>query len=326
MTPDLFTAAWFSALASIVVIDLILAGDNALVIGLAARNVPPAMQRRVILWGTVGAIGVRALLTAVVVWLLKIPGFMLVGGLALVYVGWKLTHDDAKDEASVAAQSTVRGAVQTIIIADAVMGVDNVLAVGGAAHGSLLLVLIGLAVSIPIVIGGSTLVLKWVERYPAILWLGAAVIGWTAAKMIASEPLLAEMLHGRRWLSTALYVAIVGGLAGAPASPRGSSSSAGSTSVLPPQSILPTRGNGTKASSISSAGSAGSRSSSPCSARCVRRRRHARKRRSPARATDSTTRRLPRGASYRSGLRSSAPASSAASASSVPCPACLDCP
>jgi YjbE family integral membrane protein len=217
MTPDLFTAAWFSALASIVVIDLILAGDNALVIGLAARNVPPALQRRVVLWGTVGAIGVRALLTAVVVWLLKIPGFMLVGGLALVYVGWKLTHDGAKDEASVAAQSTVRGAVQTIIIADAVMGVDNVLAVGGAAHGSLLLVLIGLAVSIPIVIWGSTLVLKWVERYPAILWLGAAVIGWTAAKMIASEPLLAETLHGRRWLLTALYAAIVGGLAGAPA-------------------------------------------------------------------------------------------------------------
>jgi YjbE family integral membrane protein len=217
MTPDLFTAAWFSALASIVVIDLILAGDNALVIGLAARNVPLVLQRRVILWGTVGAIGVRALLTAVVVWLLKIPGFMLVGGLALVYVGWKLTHDGAKDEGSVAAQSTVRGAVQTIIIADAVMGVDNVLAVGGAAHGSLLLVLIGLAVSIPIVIWGSTLVLKWVERYPAILWLGAAVIGWTAAKMIASEPLLAGTLHGRRWLHTALYVAIVGGLAGAPA-------------------------------------------------------------------------------------------------------------
>ena len=217
MTPDPFTAAWFSALASIVVIDLILAGDNALVIGLAARNVPPASQRRVILWGTVGAIGVRALLTGVVVWLLKIPGFMLVGGLALVYVGWKLTHADGKDEASVAAQSTVRGAVQTIIVADAVMGVDNVLAVGGAAHGSLLLVLIGLAVSIPIVIWGSTLVLKWVERYPAILWLGAAVIGWTAAKMISSEPLLAGALHEMRWLHTALYVAIVGGLAGAPA-------------------------------------------------------------------------------------------------------------
>src|SRR6478735_2867639 len=198
MTPEIFSAPWFSALASIIVIDLILAGDNALVIGLAARNVPAAMQKRVILWGTAGAIIVRALLTAVVVWLLKIPGFLFVGGLALVYVGWKLTHDGHKDETSVAAKSTVGGAVQTIVIADAVMGVDNVLAVGGAAHGSMLLVLIGLAVSIPIVIWGSTLVLKWVVRYPAILWLGAAVLGWTAAKMLASEPL-------------------VGGLAGAPA-------------------------------------------------------------------------------------------------------------
>jgi YjbE family integral membrane protein len=217
MTPELFTPAWFSALASIVVIDLILAGDNALVIGLAARNVPASMQRRVILWGTIGAIAVRALLTAIVVWLLKIPGFLLVGGLALVYVGWKLTHDGGKNESSVAAKATVRGAVQTIVIADAVMGVDNVLAVGGAAHGSLLLVVIGLVVSIPIVIWGSTLVLKWVERYPAILWLGAAVLGWTAAKMIASEPLLAAVLHASRWLHTALYVVIVGGLAGAPA-------------------------------------------------------------------------------------------------------------
>ena len=217
MTPELLSAAWFSALASIIVIDLILAGDNALVIGLAARNVPAALQRRVILWGTAGAIIVRALLTAVVVWLLKIPGFLLVGGLALVYVGWKLTREGGKDETSVAAKSTVRGAVQTIIIADAVMGVDNVLAVGGAAHGSLLLVLIGLAVSIPIVIWGSTIVLKWVERYPAILWLGAAVLGWTAAKMLASEPLLAGFLREHRWLHTVLYAVIVGGLAGAPA-------------------------------------------------------------------------------------------------------------
>src|SRR6476661_2177483 len=97
MTPELFSAAWFSALASIIVIDLILAGDNALVIGLAARNVPREMQKRVILWGTAGAIVVRALLTAVVVWLLKIPGFLLAGGLALVYLGWKLTRDAGGD-------------------------------------------------------------------------------------------------------------------------------------------------------------------------------------------------------------------------------------
>jgi YjbE family integral membrane protein len=217
MSPELFSAPWFSALASIIVIDLILAGDNAIVIGLAARNVPAAQQRRVIMWGTVGAVAVRALLTAVVVWLLKIPGFLLIGGVALVYVGWKLTHGGGEDaDPAIAAKSSVRGAVQTIVVADAVMGVDNVLAVGGAAHGSMLLVLIGLAVSIPIVIWGSTLVLKWVERYPAILWLGAAVLGWTAAKMISSEPLLAGALQEHRALRVALYALIVGGLVAGP--------------------------------------------------------------------------------------------------------------
>ena len=158
----------------------------------------------------------RALLTAVVVWLLKMPGFLLVGGLALVYIGWKLTHDADDGDTEIAAKRSVRGAVQTIVIADAVMGVDNVLAVGGAAHGSLLLVVIGLAVSIPIVIWGSTLVLKWVERYPAILWVGAAVLGWTGAKMIASEPLLASALADHRILRTALFVLIVGGLVAIP--------------------------------------------------------------------------------------------------------------
>jgi YjbE family integral membrane protein len=216
LSPEVFSPTWFSALASIVVIDLILAGDNALVIGLAARNVPATSQRRVILWGTAGAIIVRALLSAVVVWLLKVPGFLLVGGLALVYIGWKLTHDGGNGGHEVAAKTSVRGAVQTIVIADAVMGVDNVLAVGGAAQGSMLLVVIGLAVSVPIVVWGSTLVLKWVERYPAILWLGAAVLGWTGAKMIASEPALAGMLAGHQALRALLYAVIVGGLVAVP--------------------------------------------------------------------------------------------------------------
>ena len=216
MSPEPFSAAWFSALASIVVIDLILAGDNALVIGLAARNVPPASQRRVIVWGTVGAIAIRALLTAAVVWLLKIPGFLLIGGLALVYIGWKLTRGDDDSPHRVKAATGVRSAVQTIVVADAVMGVDNVLAVAGAAHGSMLLVLIGLAVSVPIVVWGSTLVLRWVARYPQILWLGAAVLGWTAAKMIASEPFVAAALHDWAALRAVLYAVIVGGLVAAP--------------------------------------------------------------------------------------------------------------
>ena len=216
MSPDLLTPAWLSALATIVLIDLVLAGDNAIVIGLAARNVPRAMQRRVILWGTAGAIVVRASLTMVVVWLLKVPAFLLLGGLALVYIGWKLTQDGGGGGNGIAAQTSMRGAIQTIVVADAVMGIDNVLAVGGAAQGSLLLVILGLAISIPIMIWGSALVLKWVARFPVILWLGAAVLGWTAAKMIASEPLLQTWLDAVPLSRAALYALIVGGLIAVP--------------------------------------------------------------------------------------------------------------
>jgi YjbE family integral membrane protein len=217
MAPEFLSPAWWSALAAIIVIDLVLAGDNALVIGLAARNVPVSMQRKVILWGTAGAIIVRVLLTSVVVWLLKIPGFLLVGGVALAWIAWKLTQDQHDgDGPKVAAKTSVRGAIQTIVVADAVMGVDNVLAVGGAAHGSLLLVILGLAISVPIVVWGSTLVLKWVERFPQIMWIGAGVLGWTAAKMIASEPLLAPYLDAQPWLRTLLSIALVAGVVAMP--------------------------------------------------------------------------------------------------------------
>jgi YjbE family integral membrane protein len=215
MTPELFSPAWFSALGAIILIDLVLAGDNALVIGLAARNVPPEMQKKVVLWGTFGAIAIRALLTIVVVYLLKIPGFLVVGGLALVYIGWKLTQDNGGGH-EIKAATSVRGAVQMIIVADAVMGVDNVLAVGGAAHGSMLLVFIGLAVSIPIVVWGSTLVLKLVERFPAIVWIGAGVLGWTAVKMILTEPLLAPWIGDHSPARLALQIVVVGGLVGIP--------------------------------------------------------------------------------------------------------------
>jgi YjbE family integral membrane protein len=210
-----FTPDWWSALATIVLIDLVLAGDNAIVIGLAARDVPRQLQRRVIMWGTIGAIGVRVALTGVVVWLLKIPGFLFFGGAALIWIAWKLTRGGG-DAPKVASTTTVRDAISTIIVADAVMGVDNVLAIGGAAQGSLLLVIVGLAISIPIVVWGSALVVKWVERYPAILWGGAAVLGWTAAKMIASEPLLAPRFDAHPWTRTMLYAIVVGGLVAFP--------------------------------------------------------------------------------------------------------------
>jgi len=209
---EILTPDFFSALLAIVLLDLVLAGDNAIVIGLAARNVPPELRNRVIFWGTAGAIIIRALLTLVVVWLLKIPGFLLAGGLALVWIAWKLTQDDGGEGHEITPHASVRGAIRTIVIADAVMGVDNVLAIGGAAHGSMLLVVLGLVISIPIVVWGSQLILKMVDRHPWIIVVGAGVLGWTAAKMISSEPLVSGWFAHQRLAHLALYGVVVGGV------------------------------------------------------------------------------------------------------------------
>ena len=182
---DLFAPDFWSALLAIVVIDLVLAGDNAIVIGLAARNLPKENQKKVIIWGTVGAIVIRAAATLAVVWLLKIPGLLLAGGLILLYIAYKLMVEE-KDH-DIEAQNSVWAAIRTIIIADAVMGLDNVLAVAGAAHGDFLLVVIGLLISVPIVVWGSTLFLKLIDKYPFIITIGAGVLAWTASKMIVGE-------------------------------------------------------------------------------------------------------------------------------------------
>lgn len=182
---DLFAPDFWSALLAIVVIDLVLAGDNAIVIGLAARNLPKENQKKVIIWGTVGAIVIRAVATLAVVWLLKIPGLLLAGGLILLYIAYKLMVEE-KDH-DIEAQNSVWAAIRTIIIADAVMGLDNVLAVAGAAHGDFLLVIIGLLISVPIVVWGSTLFLKLIDKYPFIITIGAGVLAWTASKMIVGE-------------------------------------------------------------------------------------------------------------------------------------------
>lgn len=217
---ELFTAPWWSALLAIILIDLVLAGDNAIVIALAARNLPSHLQKKAIVWGTVGAIVVRSAMTVGVVWLLKIPGLMLVGGLGLLWIAYKLLADQGDKEHDGPVAHTFWGAMKTIVVADALMGIDNVLGVAGAAHGSFDLVVIGLLVSIPIVVFGSTMVLKLVERFPIIINVGAAVLAFTAAKMIVSEQLLdpiyggpgtmpsAETLHlAAQWATYALAVA-----------------------------------------------------------------------------------------------------------------------
>ncbi|HTG19477.1 MAG TPA: TerC family protein [Reyranella sp.] len=195
MQPEFFSAAFMSALFAIVLIDLVLAGDNALIIGLVARNLPRQTQRKVIFWGTFGAIAVRGLMAILVVYVLDLPGFMLAGAIALVWIARKLLTPDpeaAGNHAAAVPAATFAVALRTIVVADAVMGVDNVLAIGGAAIGSALLIVLGLAISVPIIVWGSHLVIRLVDRFPSIVLLGGAVLGWTAYSMIVREPLLAS--------------------------------------------------------------------------------------------------------------------------------------
>jgi YjbE family integral membrane protein len=206
---------FLSALVAIIVIDLALAGDNAIVIALAARNLPAHLARKAILWGTLGAIVVRCAMTLAVVWLLGVPGLMAGGGVILVWIAYKLLRpQDNGNGHDLKAAATFWGAMQTIVIADAAMGLDNVLAVAGAAHGNFALVVLGLIISIPIVIWGSTLILKWVEKYPWIVSVGVAVLCWTAAKMIVSEPLLLDFFAANRAAAYAVYVVVIGGVFG----------------------------------------------------------------------------------------------------------------
>ncbi len=197
MESQLFSAASLSALLAIVLIDLVLAGDNALVIGLAARNLPRQAQRKVIFWGTFVAIAVRALMAILVVYILALPGFMLAGAIALVWIARKLLTpepDAAGGHAAVVPAASFAVALRTIVVADAIMGIDNVLGIGGVAAGSVLLIVLGLAISVPIIVWGSHLVIRLVDRFPSIILLGGAVLGWTAYSMIVREPLLAPWL------------------------------------------------------------------------------------------------------------------------------------
>ncbi|MDB5954985.1 TerC family protein [Ramlibacter sp.] len=212
---EILSAPWWSALLAIVLIDLVLAGDNAIVIALAARALPAHRQKKAIVWGTLGAIVVRSVMTVGVVWLLKIPGVMLVGGLGLLWIGYRLLAQEGGEEAHGAGATTFWGAMRTIVIADALMGIDNVLGVAGAAHGAIDLVILGLVISVPIVVFGSTLVLKLVERFPVIIQLGAAVLAFTAAKMIVDEPLLDAVFDPYASVRWSTYAVCIAGVLGA---------------------------------------------------------------------------------------------------------------
>lgn len=210
---DFLTAEFFSGLAAIILLDLVLAGDNAIVIALAARNLPRHLQKKAVFWGTFGAIAIRVVLTFAVIWLLKLPGLMLAGGLLLLPIAWKLLKHEEHDP-NISAASGFWSAIRTIVVADALMGLDNVLAIAGAAKGHMGLVVLGLAISVPLVVWGSTLILRLIERFPIIIYIGAGAIAWTAARMIAHDHLVSSWFDARPWAPWVLDVVLVAGICG----------------------------------------------------------------------------------------------------------------
>ncbi|MDR3225514.1 MAG: TerC family protein [Clostridiales Family XIII bacterium] len=201
---------FFAQLMGIVVVDLVLGGDNAIVIGMACRNLPERLRFKGIVLGTIGAVIVRAIATVVIVWLMSISLVMLIGGVALIVIGCKLMIKEESGPGVKAADSLFR-AVITVIAADAIMGIDNVLAVAGVAHGHPIMVIIGLCISVPIMVLGSTLVVKLMNRFSFIVYIGAAVILYTAGTMITDEPLTEVWFHEHEAIKWILIIAVTGG-------------------------------------------------------------------------------------------------------------------
>ena len=191
---ELFTLQALWAFLAIILIDIVLAGDNALVIGMAANKLPDHLRKRAIFWGTFGAIAIRFVSVAALTYLLMIPGLRAIGAAALIWIGWKLVFNH--DEHNIEAKDTFWGAISTIIVADAVMGIDNALGIAAAANGSFVLVIAGLLISVPIILFGATMVSKILQRWPDTVFAGSFVLFAVAMLMLMKEPLMAGWWAG----------------------------------------------------------------------------------------------------------------------------------
>ena len=223
---EFLTAHFWVAVGQIILIDILLGGDNAVVIALACRQLPPAMRTKGILWGTAGAIVLRVVLIAFALTLLSIPYLKLVGGALLVWIGVKLLVPEDEDEhGNIQASDKLWGAVKTVIVADLVMSIDNVIAIAGAAQGAgeahqMPLVIFGLLVSIPIIVWGSQLVLKLMDRFPIIITVGGMLLGWIAGTMVHTDPGLVSFIpQDKAWnyglgIAGALLVLVIGKVLG----------------------------------------------------------------------------------------------------------------
>ena len=213
MLETLVVPEFWIGLGVIIWVNIILSGDNAVVIALAARSLPKHQQKQAIFWGAGAAVVLRIILTIVAVKLLEFPFLKLIGGAALLWIAVKLLVPEDEDDGDVAASTQLWGAVKTILIADLVMSTDNVIAVAAAAKGSILLLTLGLVISIPLVIFGATLLMVLMERYPVIITLGAAVLGWTAGEMGVTDPAVVDWVkanaHWLDWIAPAAGAVIV---------------------------------------------------------------------------------------------------------------------
>ena len=219
---EFLTAQFWLAVGQIIMIDILLGGDNAVVIALACRQLPPQLRTKGILWGTAGAIVLRVILIAFALTLLQLPFLKLVGAALLLWIGVKLLVPDDDEHASIQSSDKLWAAVKTVIVADLVMSVDNVIAIAGAATGAgaqhqMPLVIFGLLVSIPIIVWGSQLVLKLMDRFPLIITAGGMLLGWIAGTMAHSDPAVKDWLPQTTvWsyglgLAGAMGVLLVGG-------------------------------------------------------------------------------------------------------------------
>ena len=203
MVEMLSSPEFWIGLGVIIWVNIILSGDNAVVIALAARSLPTAQQRQAIFWGAGAAVVLRIVLTIVAVKLLEFPFLKMVGGAALLWIAVKLLVPEEDNGEDVAPSAHLVGAIKTILVADLVMSTDNVLAVAAAAKGSVTLLTLGLLISIPLVVFGATMLMVLMERFPWIITLGAAVLGWTAGEMAVTDPAVAgwvkESAHWLEW-------------------------------------------------------------------------------------------------------------------------------
>ena len=195
MVEHLSNPVFWIGLGQIIIVNILLSGDNAVVIALAARSLPPHQQKKAIVWGSVAAIVMRVILTMVAVELLKFPYLKIIGGVLLFWIAVQLLVPEDEDESGIESSSNVFVAIRTILIADLVMSLDNVIGVAAAAKGNDVLVMLGLAISIPLIIFGSTILLKLMDRYPVIITGGAALLGWVAGEMIITDPAIKDWIN-----------------------------------------------------------------------------------------------------------------------------------